>query len=342
MSKFSVSAASPTDCGSIAAIASASSLSNLAMDRAAQGGFLVGALDESGYRDVLSAGETLLVCRSRGEVIGFLHAYLLGQSTDGQFRSVAETVVSGPAYVIKQVAVHPERRRQGVADLLYDRFMESVEPLPVVAAVVADPPNLPSVRHHRKHGFLVRGEFIGSDGYSKLLFMNPGALQNDATHLRDLIEQYRVATSVYLHEDRTNWIKINNFFYITAGLLAIGGLIIPELAGGLASTSGVVKFAFGGLLGFGIISSFLFFIALQSGIRYLHARKDAAVKLESRIVSLGGSTILGPRAIPWAPHFLRRSPTAKMLVLLPVVVGLAWLAASTAFVVTLLLSLRAV
>jgi L-amino acid N-acyltransferase YncA len=336
MPRLSVGPAQLADCGAIAAIAAACSLENLNSADAPHLGFLVGARDEQGYQDAIAAGHTLLVCRSRGVVIGFLHAYSLARSTDSEMRTVAETITSGTAYLIKQVAVDPERRRGGAASLLYDRFIESVDPLPVLAGVVADPPNLPSIRHHRAHGFAVGGQYIGSDGYPRLLFMILGASKDNTVELRNLIEQYSVAVNLYLHEDRTNWVKMNNFFYVTAGLLAVVGIILPEFMSGVVAAPASAKFALGSLLSLGLVSSALFFIALRSGIFYLNARKEAARKLENRIIALGGSTILGPRAMPSAPRILRRSPTTKVMVLLPLIVGLVWLSAGVLISSTLL------
>ena len=36
--------------------------------------------------------------------------------------------------------------------------------------------------------------------------------------------QYEVAVDLYKHEDNLNWQKLNNLFYITAGLAAAIGL----------------------------------------------------------------------------------------------------------------------
>lgn len=45
-----------------------------------------------------------------------------------------------------------------------------------------------------------------------------------------LVEQYKIAVELYLHEDTLNWAKLNHLFYINVGLLAV--LVIMAPGGG--------------------------------------------------------------------------------------------------------------
>ena len=144
------------------------------------------ALHEDDYRAALEAGEILVACRLGGRVLGFLHACDLSHLAEDAVLGLAVSEVEDPAYFIRRIAVHPDHSAD-VAGLLYDHFTELVEPLPVLAGVLADPPDIRSIQHHHAHGFGVRGRYVGADGRSRLLFVNPGTLRSDVTDRSDLI-----------------------------------------------------------------------------------------------------------------------------------------------------------
>ncbi len=289
----------------------------------------------SDFRAAMDRGERAFVCRRGEKVVGFLHATPLESTQDDALRRAVAALELELAYVVLSIVVAEDQRQQGVATLLHDTFQEAVRPLPIVSSVPEHPESLGCIRLNRSQGMTVKSRFEGSDGRTRLLFVHPGTLRKEVIGLRDLIEQYRVASSLYVHESQTNWTKVNNHFYVTAGLLAVGGLILPQFADGVAAASTGAQIALAGLLSLGIANSTIFSISLRAGIFYVHARKDAVMRLESRIVSLGGSPVVSPRSLPAASHVLRRSPSTKVMPLLPMIVGLAWTLAAIAFVGTL-------
>ena len=289
-------------------------------------------------RSAIDRGDQVLVCHQAKRVLGFLHAAPFSAVKDDGLRSSVDIASDHMTFLVTHIAVHLDYRRQGIATLLLDSFREAIRPLPIVTTMQGDPAAIPGMRLSRAQG-MTAGEFYAAeDGRQWLVFTHPGALSDDVLSLRDLIEQYRVATSLYVHESRTNWTKVNNLFYVTAGLLAVGGLVLPHFDEGVAAASTGAKVALAGLLTLGVVSSTIFSVAIRAGLFYLHARKDAVMRLESRIVSLGGIPVVGPRALPEAANLLKRSPATKVMPLLPLIVGLAWSSAAVALIASLVMN----
>jgi GNAT superfamily N-acetyltransferase len=335
---LTVSPARPADVEAIVSIASSCLLADLTPAQASAQGFLGSRLPDDTYRTAIDGPARLLVCRDRDDrVVGFLYAFPLEGDARTQLLACAEEDIRGPVLQIRQVATHPDHRRSGVASLLYEHFFRTVAPLTVVAVIVASPPNIPSFAHHQKQGFGIAGTFTTDEGSTRVLMVRPGALQTGVADRGDLLAQYTAAIRLYLHEDQNNWTKINNFFYVTAGLLAVVGLTLPELRMGASVATGGVIATLYTLFALGAITSSIFLVALRSGVTYLNARKDATIEIETRLMSVGASPVVHPRAVVDRPTLLRRSSVQRVIPWIPLFVGAAWISAAIALTVALLL-----
>jgi hypothetical protein len=134
--------------------------------------------------------------------------------------------------------------------------------------------------------------------------------------------QYSVAVDLCKHEDTTNWHKLNNSFYITAGLAAAMAFSLDkdstksELSRGLVVTLSVI----------GLGASLAFSQMLRFGRRYLLARKHTVMELEEYMAWHGGQRIVARDAGESSNGWLKSSPTGLIMVLLPILVALCWLA----------------
>lgn len=334
---LTVSSARPEDIGGIAAIAEACLLADLTPSEAARQGFLGSRLPDDVYRTAVDGPAWLLACRdATGRVIAFLYAFPLEGEAKDALLGCAEERIRGPVVQVRQVAVHPDHRRAGAGRLLYEHFLRSVAPLSVVAVIVASPPNIPSFAFHQKWGFRIAGSFATADGDPRVLMLRPGALQTGIEDRGDLVAQYTAAIRLYEHEDRNNWTKINNFFYVTAGLLAVLGLTLPEIRTGAAGAAGSTLATLFMLFALGIVTSGIFLVALRSGVAYLNARKDAVMRIETRMMSVGASAVVHPTAIDTDGRFLRRSSVQRVIPWIPLLVGAAWASAAAALTAAVL------
>jgi hypothetical protein len=138
--------------------------------------------------------------------------------------------------------------------------------------------------------------------------------------------QYTVAIDLYKHEDTTNWHKLNNFFYITAGLAAALGFSVSQDKPASGSVESMAHSLAMIITIIGLASSIAFSQMLRFGRRYLDARKRAAMELEEYMAWHGGQRIVGREVAEDGNDWLRRSPTGLIMMLLPVLVALCWAA----------------
>lgn len=284
---------------------------------AGRDGFLVSDYTEHNYRDRLTTAEHFYVALKGGDVIGFLLAYSDERIEPDEWLNHRIKTTLGSFLVIKQICVAREAARQGVASRLYHHVLEQWNGSPVIAAVVSEPPNEASTLFHRKLGFEELTRLTPPDGRERMVWVwrkpREGMLQ----------AQYAIAVDLYKHEDTTNWAKLNNFFYITAGLAAavafsLGkeGAESERMARGLALVIAVI--------GFG--TAVAFSQMLRFGRRYLQARKKAAMELEEYLAWHGGQRIVGRETGEPGNGWLQASPTGVIMVLLPLMVAVCWLA----------------
>ncbi|OON72948.1 GNAT family N-acetyltransferase [Streptomyces tsukubensis] len=284
--------------------------------RQVENGFLVSAYAEADYRARLDSAEHFYVAVKGGQVLAFLLAYSSDQVEPDEWLNRRIKTALGSFLVIKQICVAQEAARSGIASMLYYHILDQWDESPVIAAVVNDPPNHASARFHQKLGFQELTRMVPPDGLPRVVWV--WRKPREAM----LHSQYQIAVDLYKHEDSLNWQKLNNFFYITAGLAAAIAFVLGKegadgpLGKGLAIIIAII----------GIGASLGFSLMLRFGRQYLLARKEAVIELEEYMAWHGGERIVNRRTdAPGSAH-LKVSPTGAIMVLLPVLVSLCWLA----------------
>ncbi|MFI0777879.1 GNAT family N-acetyltransferase [Streptomyces sp. NPDC021212] len=280
------------------------------------GGFLVSAYTEADYRSRLTTAEHFYVAVKGGQVLAFLLAYSSDQVEPDEWLNRRIKTTLGSFLVIKQICVSREAVRTGVASMLYYHVLDQWHKSPVIAAVVNDPPNDASAHFHHKLGFQELTRLTPPDGLPRVVWV--WRKPREAI----LHTQYGTAVDLYKHEDNLNWQKLNNFFYITAGIAAaIAFCLGKEGAGG---TLGTALAAILAIIGFGV--SLGFAAMLRFGRQYLLARKEAVIELEEYMAWHGGERIVNRRTSDPGSAYLKVSPTGAIMVLLPVLVSFCWVA----------------
>ncbi|MFE2044209.1 GNAT family N-acetyltransferase [Streptomyces sp. NPDC059477] len=284
--------------------------------RLVEGGFLVSAYAETDYRARLGTAEHFYVAVSGGQVSGFLLAYSSDQVEPDEWLNRRIKTALGSFLVVKQICVARDAARMGIASMLYHHILEQWDESPVIAAVVNDPPNDASARFHHKLGFQELTRMIPPDGLPRVVWVwrKPREAMLHA--------QYQIAVDLYKHEDNLNWQKLSNFFYITAGLAASTAFFLSkDGAGGTLGKGLAIIIA---IIGIGV--SLGFSLMLRFGRQYLLARKETVVEFEEYMAWHGGERIVNRRTDEPSSAYLRVSPTGLIMVLLPVLVAVCWLA----------------
>ncbi len=135
------------------------------------------------------------------------------------------------------------------------------------------------------------------------------------------VHLYDRAVDLYLHEDKLNWVKLNNLFYVSGGLLAILGFTL-DLEGGLfplTSSDAVLVLA---VSAGGLLTCFVFGVALHYGVKYLGTRKEAVMRLERCLTDDRNCWVVTPRSGDGGG--LRTSPTSMLLRLTPYLMAVGW------------------
>ncbi len=283
-----------------------------------QNGFLVSAYDVETYTRYLKEGNTILVVEKNHKVVAFLLTFLSEKLDDSVLANkLMLSHATRPFAVIKQVCVKKGFQRQGFGKALYEHFTDHVF-RDVYLAVVTQPYNEASIAFHDKLGFKKTFHFKGDDSLERIVYVKPyyENMENYSAHV--LIPQYEQAVALYMHEDNLNWSKLNHLFYITAGLFgvftyAINSPLNPHML--------AMFLFFVSLLG--IVSSFLFYSTVKSGVDYLSRRKDAVIAIEKKLDILGGTLIVGKDL--YKNSLLKRSLTSKIMQDLPLFIMMIWL-----------------
>ncbi|WP_234536315.1 GNAT family N-acetyltransferase [Streptomyces shenzhenensis] len=284
---------------------------------ASQEGFLVSEYTEEVYRAQVVRAEHFYVAVKGADVLAFLLAYSDERIEQDEWLNRRIKTTLGSFLVIKQVCVARAAARQGVASLLYHHVLEQWTSSPVIAAVVSEPPNQASTRFHGKLGFEELTRLRPPDGRLRTVWVWRKPRESM------LQAQYAIAVDLYKHEDNTNWNKLTNFLYITAGLAATLAFVLGKdgaQSEGVARGIGVI------ITVVGFASALAFAVMLRFGRRYLQARKSAVVDLEEHMAWHGGQRIVGRQAADPAAAWLHSSPTGLVMMLLPAFVSLCWVA----------------
>jgi predicted GNAT superfamily acetyltransferase len=278
---------------------------------ASKSGFLVSKFSFDDYRELLQRAEYFYVASLDSEVVGFVIAYSRDRIGEDEWLNIQMIDNFHDFTVIKQVGVSEAHSGKGIATRLYQRILERAGSGTVIAAVVSDPPNRPSEALHRKMGFQPLTTLTPPDGIPRTVWVK------QPVDTRLLESQLSLAVDLYKHEDFLNWQKLNNFFYISAGLLALFGLSLgldAQHRSTILISVGVV----------GILISLAFFVTLRAGVSYLQARKATVAFLERNLFDQHGSMIFYGRDVSMRKQ-LQRSPTTSILQIMPLIGAIGWL-----------------
>ncbi|UGY93997.1 GNAT family N-acetyltransferase [Streptomyces gobiensis] len=301
----------------IVALAKSRALDGTEPHTARQEGFLVSAYGADTYRARLTTAEHFYVALKGSDVLGFIMAYSDDQVEPDEWLNRHFKSVLGKFLVIKQICVSRDAARTGIASMLYYHVLEQWHESPVIAAVVCEPPNDASARFHRKVGFQELTRLTPPDGRPRVVWIwrKPREAMLQA--------QYAISVDLYKHEDSTNWQKLNNFFYITAGLAAATAFTLSKEGAESEHTARGLAIIIA-IIGFG--ASVAFSQMLRFGRRYLQARKQAVTELEDYMAWHGGHRIVSRNIGDQGGKWLSASPTGIIMVLLPSLVAVCWLA----------------
>ncbi|MFI7387152.1 GNAT family N-acetyltransferase [Streptomyces sp. NPDC049813] len=288
--------------------------------QAGRAGFLVSDYTRDDYRSRLSTAEHFWVAVKGPEVLGYLLAYSDERIGPEEWLNHRIKTALGSFLVIKQICVARTAARAGIASRLYHHVLERWSTSPVIAAVVSVPFNEASTLFHRKLGFEELSRLTPPDGKERMVWVwrKPREAMLQA--------QYTVAIDLYKHEDVLNWNKLNNFFYITAGLAAALGFTLGQRSDPEASAADISDTLATVISVIGLGSALAFTQMLRFGRRYLSARKKAAMELEEHLAWHGGQRIVGREASVAGNSWLRQSPTGLIMMLLPALVSVCWTA----------------
>ncbi len=126
-----------------------------------------------------------------------------------------------------------------------------------------------------------------------------------------LTSQYERAVSLYQHEDKLNWQKVQHAVYLNGAFAAIVSVnIIQPIKWIVAALAAV----------FGL----LFLIALENGRRFLQHRREAVQIVEKRIGDLGGIHPLIDSV--QTPFWIPKTMTAMRVLLCLIIVAWSCLA----------------
>ena len=277
-------------------------------------GFLVSHFTLEQYADLLVRSDFFYVAEAEGEVVGFVIAYGNDRIQPDEWLNLRMLEYFPNVTVIKQVAVDARYSGRGIGSRLYETVVDRNRQTPVIAAVVAEPENRASMALHRKAGFQPFLSLTPPDGLQRVVWLK------EADNVDVLFEQMNLAADLYQHEDTLNWQKLNNFLYVTVGLVALCSLSLTLESGMARAWTLLVS----GLLGIAV--AFAFFVTMRSGLAYMHSRKESFGALENALVRNGALRVSpDPRSTPMK-HGLVRSATGRVLLGLPLAVSLGWLA----------------
>lgn len=280
-------------------------------ESASNTGFLVSDYSLEDYHELLQRAEFFYVACVDSKVAGFVVAYSRERIKADEWLNLQVAENFSEFTVIKQVGVSEAYAGKGVATQLYERILQRAGSDVLIAAVVSDPPNRPSVALHRKMGFQPMTTLTPPDGIPRTVWVRQPA------HTQLLERHLTLAVDLYRHEDTLNWQKLNNFFYISTGLIAICGFSLSQDS---EPRNDIITSA--AAMGFAV--SLAFFITLRAGVSYLQARKATAVSIERSLIMRRDSAIFNGRNAHGS-KLLQQSPTRIVLQVMPLLGTVGWL-----------------
>jgi ribosomal protein S18 acetylase RimI-like enzyme len=281
-------------------------------------GFLPSSLSMDDYRDLLEYAEHFYVAHTGRQLVGFVVACSGEWAGSMEWLHAQLARFCGKYLFIWQICVEPSDASRRIAADLYLHVIERSAATPIASGTVAESFNGFPAELHRELGFRPTLSLTPPDGVSRIVWLR------EPTQARLLEYQLSLAMDLYKHEDNLNWNKLNNFLYVTTACVALLALALGKSAGERLSLCVATCVL-------GMISSASFGITLWAGVTYLHTRKDAARDIESLMLAHGCFPLLAAKSETGTRRYriLSRSPTANVLRLIPLFVGLGWTACLT-------------
>ena len=166
MESFFIRKAEEKDLNAIFELAKMASLYSLAAQAASESGFLVSDYTYEDYQRYLEVAEHFYLTETDGLIVAFVLAFESKNIRNDQIvESLLKYAYTKSFILIKQICVHPKYRRNGLASCLYDYLISiaNKQKSSLLAAVVFDPPNIPSIQFHQKLGFKKEIEVLAPD-----------------------------------------------------------------------------------------------------------------------------------------------------------------------------------
>ena len=323
---FKIERASTSDIPEIARIAELNRLN----EGDSNDSFLVSNFTEAEYREFLSSGRKVdvLVARMGRNTIG---GFLIGYNQDyakrlpqGSSESVIQNAIGGAIdyNVVKQVAVDPALKGQGIARSLYEHFCDIAQSDLVFAAIVEKPvANEGSKAFHRAMGFAPYLQASPRNPHYSARIVNsiwlkftgarvqlPSPQSEAPEHLELALDHVR---ALYQHEDNLNWTKMSSLITILFALLTALWFILQMPEGILGATTGLV------LVALGLFSLMAVRAKVKSGLAYMSIYKATMRLLEFRLAiertGFATPAWLVPKASETS-QWLKRMPGFALLV----------------------------
>lgn len=312
MDAIQINRAEEQDLQEVLNLAEASALENTT-EQGEQKSFLVSAFDIKTYRDMLQRASYFWVVREEGRLVAFLLAYTHDEiPPKAEVDRLVLERSSRPFVITKQVCVAADRRGSRIAERLYRRLIDQVRPWPVWAAVVAEPPNVPSMRLHARLGFTFETAHTPSDGLMRYVYRY--APDHSASRVDALTVQHETVVQQYMHEDSLNWQKAHHMVYTLAGLLLLMSYLLGLRDGQGAQPDHVAHFLTL-VWSLGAIALSAFLLLLRSGTNYLLERKQCATNVDCALAEFSGVRTMSDQLLGHSPSavILRRAPIAAVV-----------------------------
>ena len=296
-------------------------------------GFLVSNYDLETYKNYIKNNRYFFVVEDEGEIRAFLLAFTKEEIDTAQLVNKKILAYSSDDFVIvKQICTAPDSYRKGYGTQVYSFLMDEVSQN-IFAAVVLNPINQASIDFHQELGFRIAFTIIPEDKINRAVFFWDNPCNN--FYDKDIVlNQYETAINLYIHEDNLNWSKLQHFFYITGGLFAVA-FLWPEISYNLPFYEFLIAISF-----LGMVSSWLFWIALNNGIDYMQTRKQAVVDIERILLKLKGVRIVSTHYNEGIRNKrLKNSPTTKVMKNIPLIMLIVWATVFTVAITRVILTL---
>ncbi len=238
-------------------------------------GFLVSGFEYEDYQESFPRANHFYAFLENENVVGFLLAYSSERIQDSEgLNLLIKYRNPEPFILIKQICIRSDHAGEGLATSIYQYLFSQAKEQYFFEATVLDPINYASIAFHEKLGFKKMFEETPPDGIRRGVWQyDKGKRENETSEkerVKILIEQYKIAVDLYKHEDLLNWSKLNNLFYVSAGLLAIIGFLLGEETTTIQIP--VIRFILVvSIIGF--FMSILFWVSLLSGVFYLNVAR---------------------------------------------------------------------